>query len=110
MVFFLMIRRPPRSTLFPYTTLFRSAVSGCNVKKPSVHVPPYRPRGALLSCTSAGGIRHRQLAAAKLEAPIYLGPSWTQIPAGQNVRFQNLLVQDIIVRAARISPALPLPP
>src|SRR2546423_199965 len=24
--FFLMIRRPPRSTLFPYTTLFRSNV------------------------------------------------------------------------------------
>src|SRR2546429_8538312 len=24
--FFLMIRRPPRSTLFPYTTLFRSSV------------------------------------------------------------------------------------
>src|SRR2546426_3868219 len=29
--FFLMIRRPPRSTLFPYTTLFRSAadLAGC---------------------------------------------------------------------------------
>src|SRR3712207_7261516 len=26
MFFFLMIRRPPRSTLFPYTTLFRSAL------------------------------------------------------------------------------------
>src|SRR5215211_8230078 len=26
--FFLMIRRPPRSTLFPYTTLFRSGPSG----------------------------------------------------------------------------------
>src|SRR5687768_18329626 len=26
--FFLMIRRPPRSTLFPYTTLFRSSRSG----------------------------------------------------------------------------------
>src|SRR5258708_39248453 len=25
--FFLMIRRPPRSTLFPYTTLFRSSCS-----------------------------------------------------------------------------------
>src|SRR5256885_7430879 len=25
--FFLMIRRPPRSTLFPYTTLFRSALT-----------------------------------------------------------------------------------
>src|SRR5256886_15568315 len=28
--FFLMIRRPPRSTLFPYTTLFRS-ISGCHI-------------------------------------------------------------------------------
>src|SRR3712207_7813832 len=26
MFFFLMIRRPPRSTLFPYTTLFRSNI------------------------------------------------------------------------------------
>src|ERR1039458_10728629 len=25
---FLMIRRPPRSTLFPYTTLFRSTIGG----------------------------------------------------------------------------------
>src|SRR5438876_10293703 len=25
--FFLMLRRPPRSTLFPYTTLFRSALN-----------------------------------------------------------------------------------
>src|SRR2546427_10742489 len=28
--FFLMIRRPPRSTLFPYTTLFRSLVEDLN--------------------------------------------------------------------------------
>src|SRR5260221_3494918 len=28
LLFFLMIRRPPRSTLFPYTTLFRSARFG----------------------------------------------------------------------------------
>src|SRR3970282_2336967 len=33
-IFFLMIRRPPRSTLFPYTTLFRS----------------HRRRGSALSC------------------------------------------------------------
>src|SRR2546422_6369025 len=33
--FFLMIRRPPRSTLFPYTTLFRSAASRnrCSVRR-----------------------------------------------------------------------------
>src|SRR3989441_9356127 len=28
LIFFLMIRRPPRSTLFPYTTLFRSPAPG----------------------------------------------------------------------------------
>src|SRR3712207_8911498 len=32
-----MIRRPPRSTLFPYTTLFRSQRHG-------LHRPPRRPR------------------------------------------------------------------
>src|SRR4030066_1989405 len=31
--FFLMIRRPPRSTLFPYTTLFRSCPLACGMKK-----------------------------------------------------------------------------
>src|SRR6266496_4701885 len=34
--FFLMIRRPPRSTLFPYTTLFRSASRpGWRPRRPS---------------------------------------------------------------------------
>ena len=32
-VFFLMIRRPPRSTLFPYTTLFRSVVASVGADK-----------------------------------------------------------------------------
>src|SRR5260370_32695023 len=32
-----MIRRPPRSTLFPYTTLFRSGVSGEVRLEPYVH-------------------------------------------------------------------------
>src|ERR1039457_626044 len=36
--FFLMIRRPPRSTLFPYTTLFRSAAG--NPGKGSGPGPP----------------------------------------------------------------------
>src|SRR5688572_283317 len=33
--FFLMIRRPPRSTLFPYTTLFRSLMFAIFRYKPS---------------------------------------------------------------------------
>src|SRR5256885_4867455 len=31
MFFFLMIRRPPRSTLFPYTTLFRSGLAPAGI-------------------------------------------------------------------------------
>src|SRR5438105_11026574 len=39
--FFLMIRRPPRSTLFPYTTLFRShrQRAPADVRKPGVAHP-----------------------------------------------------------------------
>src|SRR3712207_7270570 len=33
--FFLMIRRPPRSTLFPYTTLFRSRPAGLKLARAS---------------------------------------------------------------------------
>src|SRR6266487_5100629 len=39
--FFLMIRRPPRSTLFPYTTLFRSA--GCGLRGCRRRSPRRRP-------------------------------------------------------------------
>src|SRR5438270_11125206 len=38
-VFFLMIRRPPRSTLFPYTTLFRSTPSVDKQASHFVHIP-----------------------------------------------------------------------
>src|SRR3989442_15044609 len=42
--FFLMIRRPPRSTLFPYTTLFRSA--------PEARAPiAYGVRDGIQPCT-----------------------------------------------------------
>src|SRR2546427_2518311 len=43
--FFLMIRRPPRSTLFPYTTLFRSldrAVRGDRRGRPEHHLAHVR--------------------------------------------------------------------
>src|SRR3712207_6888685 len=43
--FFLMIRRPPRSTLFPYTTLFRSHVLdrlGNLLREPFLDLEPAR--------------------------------------------------------------------
>src|SRR2546422_5759419 len=36
-----MIRRPPRSTLFPYTTLFRSLL--LNERQPIFRCPPHKP-------------------------------------------------------------------
>src|SRR5438874_2876307 len=35
-----MIRRPPRSTLFPYTTLFRSQVTNISIE--DLRTPPYK--------------------------------------------------------------------
>src|SRR2546430_15826621 len=57
--FFLMIRRPPRSTLFPYTTLFRS---------PLVELVGAAPDSGALEELSGpgvarGAVRHQGLAA-----------------------------------------------
>src|SRR5258705_2435632 len=40
--FFLMIRRPPSSTLFPYTTLFRSPIPPIGQIDPPRPAPAYR--------------------------------------------------------------------
>src|SRR3712207_7877981 len=39
-----MIRRPPRSTLFPYTTLFRSRDGLQVLGRAALHLPEERPR------------------------------------------------------------------
>src|SRR2546422_10636704 len=49
--FFLMIRRPPRSTLFPYTTLFRS---NCGPNASGINLRDFAPcQGALQNGASA---------------------------------------------------------
>src|SRR2546422_2126045 len=50
--FFLMIRRPPRSTLFPYTTLFRSAAGG---KAPSTKCRRARKTACRPRAPGSGG-------------------------------------------------------
>src|SRR2546430_11015268 len=52
--FFLMIRRPPRSTLFPYTTLFRSLRRGTSPAFPRLQSSA-EPRG-----NSRGGAGDRK--------------------------------------------------
>src|SRR6266542_399510 len=56
--FFLMIRRPPRSTLFPYTTLFRSVrAEGQAVPGSVPHPPRNRPRSSRIPRALAARIR-----------------------------------------------------
>src|SRR5690348_18172991 len=53
-----MIRRPPRSTLFPYTTLFRSSVGIRRTSRPTLYgwKPSTSFRGSIRSITRSGAI------------------------------------------------------
>src|SRR6266496_1349147 len=57
--FFLMIRRPPRSTLFPYTTLFRSMGVAKAALEASVRylAADFGPAGIRVNALSAGPVR-----------------------------------------------------
>src|SRR5256886_7852868 len=57
-----MIRRPPRSTLFPYTTLFRSLGDG-----------PLMDRFAELRHHHAGGVGHQKAARSRKARAIFTG-------------------------------------
>src|SRR6266536_5832598 len=52
--FFLMILPPPRSTLFPYTTLFRSVANPASL-------PPHRASAARAGCTRTGDRKSTRL-------------------------------------------------
>src|SRR5438876_6963398 len=61
-----MIRRPPRSTLFPYTTLFRSR---------SWLVPRRTKEGARSNwsgCSTTGPIRRSEEHTSELQSPVHL--------------------------------------
>src|SRR6266581_1988735 len=58
-----MIRRPPRSTLFPYTTLFRSCRAKC-----SRHRPTPSPRGTWRERWQPRSEEHT----SELQSPVHL--------------------------------------
>src|SRR5262249_61328741 len=73
LVFFLMIRRPPRSTLFPYTTLFRSNANG-----------------AVGRTGSRAGSRGNVWAAGKL----FLGAFWNPNAVQRGIAWLSVVVGD----------------
>src|SRR6266853_6441368 len=69
--FFLMIRRPPRSTLFPYTTLFRSGEHFGDVQHPRVRVTaPAHPPLDVQHATQVA--EHDRPRAARLDVRAFL--------------------------------------
>src|SRR5258708_29690605 len=73
--FFLMIRRPPRSTLFPYTTLFRSLVPLLIDELPMLAaLGPYTEQG--IEIRDAGELREFQFRSeehtSELQSPDHL--------------------------------------
>src|SRR5256885_9106435 len=66
-----MIRRPPRSTLFPYTTLFRSAAIA---PKAARHEPV-----APVEATTIGGPRAAPTAQDACSQPIYRTPRFREV-------------------------------
>src|SRR5688572_31638979 len=95
--FFLMIRRPPRSTLFPYTTLFRSR---------KLVLPPVELPGD----PGASGTRHR-LRAAGRAAP---GSARRSEEHTSELQSQSNLVCRLLLEKKKLTPAqataLVLPP
>src|SRR5256885_17128672 len=82
-----MIRRPPRSTLFPYTTLFRSV-------KPGVQVITPNPK-------TSGGARWNYLAAWEFAKRKYGGDAQAKDFIGK--LFKNVPVLDTGARGATIT-------
>src|SRR3712207_6892599 len=66
-----MIRRPPRSTLFPYTTLFRSGGAGAAA---AVAAQGVQARAAAPARAVAPGVRRAARHARRLPLPQRRGP------------------------------------
>src|SRR5256885_8701082 len=80
-----MIRRPPRSTLFPYTTLFRSYYPAGSLKATSCvagperlyaycqeHGVPHAPLGKLIVATDESEIPRSEEHTSELQSPCNL--------------------------------------
>src|SRR5256886_15674402 len=81
-----MIRRPPRSTLFPYTTLFRSSATPAGIRTLSVRVlvtPPVPRHSGHFTSTIVPTPWHSRHGSEKLNEPWLLVVSPTPWQTGQ---------------------------
>src|SRR5687767_15376592 len=73
-VFFLMLRPPPRSTLFPYTTLFRSPASSLGQRPPDQNAGIFLATAESTEPTDQLGPRQTEIgrATSELQSLAYL--------------------------------------
>src|SRR5438552_11686153 len=69
-----MTRRPPRSTLFPYTTLFRSPAQSCGAGTRCSPAPARSPLPASRRCSTRRGCKRRRSEehTSELQSPDHL--------------------------------------
>src|SRR3712207_7294716 len=72
--FFLMIRRPPRSTLFPYTTLFRSLS-----EEAAQTLRQVKAAGGRVVAVGTTSIRTLETIGSKFQGQILADSGWTNI-------------------------------
>src|SRR5258708_12370201 len=75
-----MIRRPPRSTLFPYTTLFRSPCSDASVASAACRAT----RDGIYDTVILAALRRRLLFRPQLPPPATISPR-IQAPASKKI-------------------------
>src|ERR1041385_2729749 len=90
--FFLMIRRPPRSTLFPYTTLFRSG---------------YDPRDFVLVAFGGAGPLHANALARELGIPTVLVPPRPRIAPALGMLAPHARHEVVATRRVRLDGLTP---
>src|SRR5262249_21858477 len=114
LIFSLTIRRPPRSTLFPYTTLFRSAATGRRPAPP--RSGPFRRAWFRRPPDPAASPRPRVPSGAPPAAPRSTCRSGHASPRGARVRWQCPQVSSSLGRGEanrdgvgrlQVSPAVP---
>src|SRR2546422_7993809 len=106
-----MIRRPPRSTLFPYTTLFRSKLPDCRVHELFEERVRAHP-DALAAVHGDRQLTYRELNARanQLARALLAGGGWHQNDAGGGIRGQRLRGFPLLAVIYTAGPSLPTAP
>jgi len=100
-----MIRRPPRSTLFPYTTLFRSHIAG----RPAVLRDWHRilkPGGRVLftdALVITGPVTHEEIATRSSIGYYLFVPPGVNEAMLREAGFEILAVKDVTANAAEVA-------